>query len=309
MQTLKAIVVFLLVPHLLYAKDIIKRDPNNNKGNTAFFLQDTVDGTCLGPKGFTICDETSIWILTKRPESKWYTLASLFNPNEQGLCLEVKSGWFGGKFVGMGSCARKGSKLWEFDFVGSDNVKLHSGGYHLIRGSPYKNSMSMQQAKKSKYMPLKYQQTAVHESGFFFKAQDGSCFDGDKFGSCSKPSRVLWGIGIRYEWGNAKRYIFNFRDHNACIESKGNKVYLGDNEFIIFDLFDLMCCMFPLGSCSSKHALGWSLSYGKLQFDQGNTRSSSRSHCLARKSDNTAGMMLCVDGFEYITMELPASYS
>jgi hypothetical protein len=63
------------------------------------------------------------------------------------------------------------------------------------------------------------------------------------------------------------------------------------------------------GSCGSKHALGWSLSYGQLQFDQGNTRSSSRSQCLARKSDNSAGMMHCVDGFEYITMELPAAYS
>lgn len=215
-----------MLPLLVGAKQT-KRDPNDNKGNTGFFLQDTVDGTCLGPKGFTVCDETSIWILTKRPDSKWYTLASVFNVNEQGLCLEVKSGWFGGKHVGMGSCSRKGSKLWEFDFIGSDNVKLHSGGHHLVRGKPYKNSISMLPSKKSRYLPLKYQPTAIHESGFYLKAQDGSCFDGEKFGSCSKPSRVLWGIGIRYEWGNAKRYIFNFRDHGSCIENKRSKVFVG----------------------------------------------------------------------------------
>ena len=297
-----------------------KRDPNDNKGNTAFFLQHTADSTCLGPNGFTVCDETSIWILTKRPDSKWYSLVSLFNSNEQGLCLEVKSGWLGGKYVGMGSCARKGSKLWEFDFVGSDNVKLHSGGYHLARGHPFKNSLTMQPSKHGRYMPLKYQPTAIHESGFYLKAQDGSCFDGETFGPCSKPARVLWGLGVRYEWGVAKRYLFNFREHQSCIESKHRKVFLGKYIYPSVSLFCCVCelvrfvcydvCMCVIGSCSSKYALGWSLHHGKLQFDLGNAKSSSRSLCVARRAiDNTAQMVPCVQGFEYVTMELPATYS
>ena len=34
-----------------------KADPNDNRGNTPFFLQDPNDETCLGPEGFSVCDE------------------------------------------------------------------------------------------------------------------------------------------------------------------------------------------------------------------------------------------------------------
>jgi len=34
-----------------------KSDPNDNRGNTPFFLQDPYDDMCLGPHGFTMCNE------------------------------------------------------------------------------------------------------------------------------------------------------------------------------------------------------------------------------------------------------------
>ena len=36
-----------------------KTDPNDNFGNTPFFLQDPYDDMCLGPNGFTACSEQS----------------------------------------------------------------------------------------------------------------------------------------------------------------------------------------------------------------------------------------------------------
>jgi hypothetical protein len=49
-------------------------DVNDNRGNTPFFLQDPYDQMCLGPNGFTVCDEAALWVLLKRKGRKTYSL-------------------------------------------------------------------------------------------------------------------------------------------------------------------------------------------------------------------------------------------
>lgn len=44
-----------------------KQDLNDNRGNTPFYLQDPYDEMCLGPHGFTACNEQALWVLTRRP--------------------------------------------------------------------------------------------------------------------------------------------------------------------------------------------------------------------------------------------------
>ena len=100
-------------------------DPNDNKGNTPFFLQDPYDQTCLGPNGYTVCDERSLWILTRRAGKKTYSLVSLLNPSPYGMCLERKSSFFGlfaSDNVGMGLCSHGGYKSWDFSFVDKTHV-------------------------------------------------------------------------------------------------------------------------------------------------------------------------------------------
>jgi hypothetical protein len=114
-----------------------KSDPDDNKGNTPFFLQDDRDSMCLGPNGFTICDERALWILTKRSGLKTYSLVSLLNPSPYGMCLEKKSGFLGvlgSSKVEMGPCNKKGSKSWEFDFIDKAHVRLSINGMCLVRG-------------------------------------------------------------------------------------------------------------------------------------------------------------------------------
>jgi hypothetical protein len=267
-----------------------KKDPNDNPGNTPFFLQDPYDQTCLGPNGFTVCDERSLWILTKRAGTKTYSLVSLLNPSTHGMCLERKSGFlglFGGDKIGMGPCSKKGSKVWEFSFVDNKHVKLSSQGQCLVRGKKtYKNSVSVQNCKKGEFLPLLYHPTSVHENGFYLKSADEKCFDGEKFRSCegTGASRLLWGIGIKFIWGNAQRYFFGFQaqDRNNCIVAHGNKL--------------------EKGSCSSSGALKWGLSDGKLSVDNGK-------RCVSRLVDNTAVLTRCSDSSEYISMDIPTVYT
>ena len=157
-------------------------------GNTPFFLQDPYDQTCIGPNGFTVCDERSLWILTKRAGKKTYSLVSLLNPSPSGMCLERKSwffGLFGGDKVGMGLCSKTGSKTWEFNFIDNTHVKLSTKGQCLVRGkNKYKNSVTVQNCNKGEFLPLVYHPTSVHEAGFYLKAADGECFDGSKFRNC-----------------------------------------------------------------------------------------------------------------------------
>jgi len=145
-------------------------DVNDNKGNTPFFLQDPRDQTCLGPNGFTVCDERSLWVLTRRAGKKTYSLVSLLNPSPYGMCLERKYGFLGllgTDRVGMGLCSQKGSKSWDFAFVDKTHVKLSTNNQCLVRGKKkYLNSVSVQHCNKGEFLPLVYHPTSVHEAGF-----------------------------------------------------------------------------------------------------------------------------------------------
>jgi len=258
-------------------------DPNDNKGNTPFFLQDPYDQMCLGPNGFTFCDERTLWILTRRPGKKTYSLVSLLNPSPAGMCLERKTSFFGlfnSDKVGMGFCNKGGSKAWEFEFVDQQHIKLSTKGMCMVRGKKgYKNTASVQSCKKGEFLPLVYHPTHVHETGFYFKSADGLCFDGSKFRSCegAGAKSLLWGVGIKYIWGKANRYFFNFnlQERGLCLVAEGNKVAKKD--------------------CTSGGALKWGLKDGQLSSSNGKM-------CVARLSDNSAVMSKCSEASEYVYM-------
>ena len=265
-----------------------KSDPNDNKGNTPFFLQDPHDQMCLGPDGFTMCNENALWILTKRPGGKVpkYSLVSLLNPNPKGICLERKTsffGLFGTDRLGMGACDKRGAKSWGFEFLDAKHVKLSVQGQCVVRGKKkYRNSVSLQPCKKGEALPFLYHPTAVHEVGFYLKAPDGGCFDGSQFKSCeSAASKMLWGVGIKYIWGKANRYFFNYNDKSKCLVTRGSRVEKGD--------------------CRHPGAFKWGLQEGHLSANGGKK-------CLARLMDNSGAMPKCSEAYEYISMDVPATY-
>lgn len=272
------------------SKPAKKADPNDNKGNTPFFLQDPYDQMCLGPSGFTVCDERALWILTRVSGKKTYALVSLLNPAATQHCLERKSGFLGlfpSEKVGMGSCKNGGSRSWEFEFVDQTHVKLSSKGQCLVRGKRgYKNSASVQSCKKKEFLPLVYHPTAVHENGFYLKSADGSCFDGSSFRACegAGSKSLFWGVGIKYIWGQANRYFFNFNpsERNLCIVHSGGKVAKQE--------------------CTKGGAYQWGLRDGQLSANNGKI-------CVARLADNTAVMAKCSEASEYVTMEVPTVYT
>jgi hypothetical protein len=269
-----------------------KTDHNDNRGNTPFFLQDPYDQMCLGPKGFTVCDENALWILTKRTGKKTYSLVSLLNPHASGgLCLETKTTFFGllgTDRVAIGSCNSGRAKSWDFEFIDQTHVKLSNKGKCLVRGKKtFKNSVSVQSCSKNEFLPLIYHPTAVHENGFYIKAADGTCFDGAKFRSCegAGSNKLLWGVGIRYIWGEAKRYFFSFhvQDRSNCLLSSGSSV--------------------EKGPCKDRGSSTWSLAQGQLTFG------TSASKCLARRTDDTAVLAPCSQASEYVTLEVPSIYT
>jgi len=268
------------------------QDPHDNRGNTPFFLQDASDEMCLGSSGFTICDETALWILTKRVGRKTYSLVSLLNPPEQGgICLERKTSFLGllsSDRVSLGSCNKEGSKSWMFEFIDKTHVKLSNKGQCLVRGKKeLKNSVSLQSCQIGEFASLVYHPTAVHENGFYVKAADGACFDGSKFRSCEGvgASKLLWGVGVRYSGGQAHRYLFNFNihDRNSCIVAHHSRV--------------------EKGFCSDRGAVSWSLEHG------GRLSTANSQLCLARRNDDTALMMKCKYGHEFVHVEVPSIYT
>jgi hypothetical protein len=160
---------------------------------------------------------------------------SLTNPSSDGVCLERKSsllGIFPSDTLGMGQCTKSGAKSWAFTFVDKTHVKLSVGDKCLVRGKKkYKNSASLQPCSKGEFLPLIYHPTALHENGFYLKGGDDTCFDGEKFRSCEGKgaSQLLWGIGVKYLWGEARRYFFSFSiaEKGLCLTSKGNKLSKG----------------------------------------------------------------------------------
>eukprot|EP01038_Epipyxis_sp_PR26KG_P013280 gene13280-17793_t len=263
-------------------------DAYDNRGNTPFFLQDPHDNMCLGPNGFTICDESALWILTRRPRKQTFSIVSLLHPNSNGhICLETKSylfGWINSDIVGLGSCNRDVSKSWEFEFVDGSQVKLSNKGKCLVRGKKdYRNSVSVQACSKKEYLSLVYHPTAVHESGFNLKTADGKCFDGEKFRSCDgpQPTKLLWGIGIKFVGGQAMRYFYHYgiADRSGCIVSTNGDKKVGR------------------GLCSTKAALNWALYGGQL--------AKNGKMCVTRKSDDSAVLAKCTVSSEFILMDIP----
>jgi hypothetical protein len=217
-------------------------DPYDCKGNTPFLLQDPRDNTCLGPNGFTACDERALWVLNRRVDRVGtYSLALFLPPttannhNAAGHCLERKTSLFGLiglNRIGLGKCSKRSSKNWKFEFVdggGSNNVLLSTKGMCLVRGAlGFANSVSLKpcsELKPDQQLKLTYSPTAIHENGFYLKASDGSCFDGSSFRSCYGvgASKLLWGIGMRYVGGEAVRYLFLFspKERHNCLVHKG----------------------------------------------------------------------------------------
>ena len=271
-------------------KEAKKSDPNDNKGNTPFFLQDPHDQMCLGPNGFTVCDERALWILTRRPGRKTYSLVSLLNPSSTGMCLQRKSKFFGlfaTDKITTGDCNSGGSKAWEFEFVDNTHIKLSTKGQCLVRGKKtYKNSVSVQSCKRKEFLPLVYHPTEIHTNGFFLKSADGACFDGEAFRSCegTGSNSLLWGVGIKYQWDKANRYFFNFNvaERGLCIVHNGRAVAKQE--------------------CTKSGALQWGLRDGQLSAQNGRT-------CLARLADNTGVLAPCSEASEYVTMEVPTVYT
>lgn len=144
----------------------------------------------------------------------------------------------------------------------------------------------IQSCQQGEFIPLVYHPTAVHENGFYLKGADGSCFDGAQFRSCegAGASRLLWGVGVKYVWGEAKRYFFSFNanERDKCLVAHGAKV--------------------EKGQCSDSGALNWALSGGQLTMNNGQK-------CVARKADNTAVMASCKANYEFVSMEVPTIYT
>ena len=273
---------------------------------SSFFLQDDQDEQCLNSYGFSLCDETAVWILIQRSESHLYSLINLFSSNEKGICLGLQRRYFQKEIIELGSCKIKSSQNWDFQFINSNMMVILNGNFQLQRGEPFHSSISLSSSpiiststssidinKALKYLP-----TNVHEAGFFIKSSDGLCFDGNSFKLCYNPSSILWGIGIKFINQEATRFIHLFHNHSVCIESKGLQVYRG--------------------TCDKKTAYGWSFSQGRLQFDGGrvgkylNQLLPSQTRCVVRKGDKNglqmASMRPCKEGFEYLLMELPSTF-
>lgn len=100
-------------------------------GNKMFFLQDPHDFTCLGPDGFVPCDESALWILTRRDfQEDKYSLLNIFHRGFD-VCLDYKVKWFRKNVLALSSCKHKGTKLWEFDFLNATCTYLISYIYSL----------------------------------------------------------------------------------------------------------------------------------------------------------------------------------
>ena len=132
--------------------------------------------------------------------------------------------------------------------------------------------------------PSQASSLTVHRR-FYLKSADGRCFDGTAFIDCLRnTNKVLWGVGIRYVWGRAKRYFFNFHylDRESCLVASGSAV--------------------RKGSCRDKGALDWGLKDGELSIKNGQM-------CVARLADDSAVMARCSEAAEYITVDVPNSYT
>eukprot|EP00638_Chattonella_subsalsa_P010040 CAMPEP_0117750712 /NCGR_PEP_ID=MMETSP0947-20121206/10538_1 /TAXON_ID=44440 /ORGANISM="Chattonella subsalsa, Strain CCMP2191" /LENGTH=329 /DNA_ID=CAMNT_0005568945 /DNA_START=62 /DNA_END=1051 /DNA_ORIENTATION=- len=267
--------------HTGFCKDTRKnaKDAYQNRGNVPFFIQDPLDGTCLGPNGFTACDTTSLWIFAGRKEG--HSLVSLLEPDESQMCL-TKMGGSKESDLRNSKCSSKGAKLWhiEPDKHGYYKV-MEDGQKNCVQRTmkPHKNSVHVVQCK-SGYTPFQIVETAIHDAGFFLESADGQCFDGTKFRMCdTNDYTLLWGIGVKFSSkGIAERSFFRFFDGSKCLVNGKKGLEVGD--------------------CKNAGAAGWGLKDGQLSRDNGK-------QCVVRQKDNSAGIAKCSLAFEHISLAIP----
>ena len=298
-----------------------KNDNSDHKGLTPFFLQDPYDHTCFGPNGFTLCDENALWLLTTRTNKKdTFSLVSFLRPTTK-LCLQRATTWFGLKKTNklqLESCKTEDSKLWSWEFIDKQHVKLTHKGNCVLRGkegSGYnRNSISLGNCHGNSFLPLVYHPTAVHENGFLLSTADMRCFDGKTFHSCelaNSPStsnaprgssvmdsvlakyNLHWGVGLKYfSGGEAYRYIFNF-----AIPERGNCLAYVKKTSSVYHAEKVACNT----TNKSYHIYGWGLENGRLTIENGKK-------CLSRTSSGDLGVFVdCqTTGFEYIYIQVPS---
>ena len=149
--------------------------------------------------------------------------------------MERKSSFLGllnSDAVGVGSCNKPGSKSWVFNFIDKKHITLSINDKCLSRGNKkFKNALSMKSCASGTQNYLVYHPTALHENGFYLKAADESCFDGEKFRPCSgkASNQLLWGVGVKFVWGEAKRYLYSFSiaERGNCLVGRGSTVSRG----------------------------------------------------------------------------------
>ncbi|RYG96243.1 hypothetical protein EON65_54715 [archaeon] len=135
-MTFTLLIAFIALVAAATSKKAAKKthkDRNDNRGLTPFLLIDRTDNMCLGPKGFTNCDEGALWILTTRVGKSTYSLVSFQHPKEQ-TCLTRDSflGVFASNNLKLGNCGSNHAKSWQWEFV-EDYVRLSNGGKHACR--------------------------------------------------------------------------------------------------------------------------------------------------------------------------------
>lgn len=201
------------------------------KGLTPFFLQDPSDSLCLGLTGFTICDEQSLWILSRNKNTNKFSLINLFANDYKKLCLGYSKKYFSfGKNNSIQTVPSKysseTSNSWEWIFVSDNLVKLSINNLCLVRGqiNDNKNSISLAPCNQNNNSIFSYHPTYLHEQGFLLKSVDGSCFDGSLFTNCYLENQnldesLLWGVGLKFIKNELHRYFFKFLPalRNQCL--------------------------------------------------------------------------------------------
>ena len=87
-RLLSACLLVLCIQCVIAKGKSVPADPTDCKGNTPFLLQDITDNTCLGPYGFTVCDERALWVLNRLVDrEKTFSLATFLPPQPGGICL------------------------------------------------------------------------------------------------------------------------------------------------------------------------------------------------------------------------------
>ncbi len=247
-----------------------------------FWLQDPRDNTCLGPSGFGVCDEASLWLLADRKEGA--ALVAPFETGNSDVCLVRKRCHSALSPASLGQCKHCGAKHWAVTKDRRGYVKLSEdkGKNCLVRSKPaaggkkgkgrykqYKNTYEMQHCEKG-YTGLVLAKAEMN-SGFFLQAADGFCFDGERFVACDPNSwHLRWGVGVRLAGsGTAERYLYKYYDSDVCLQRTGKGPRLGD--------------------CWHSGAKRWSLKGGRLAQDG--------VHCVVRRFDNSASFAKCSEGY------------